>query len=59
VKALISLLILVTGFWYSSDACGGNKATQIIRKGETHLRGKTTQALMVMKIKRPEYTRVL
>ena len=50
---------LVFGLTLSNPAFGGGKATEMIRKGETTIRGKSTQAVMEMVIKRPSYTRTL
>lgn len=52
-------LALAWGLMVPSTAIADGSAKEIIQKGETHLRGKTTQALMTMTIRRPDFTRVL
>lgn len=53
------LIALTGGLVFATSAYGDPSAKEIIKKGETILRGKTTQALMMMTIRRPDYTRVL
>jgi len=59
VKIALALTLLITGLLYCPSAFGESRATKIIRHGERVIRGRSTQALMTMKIVRPEYTRKL
>ncbi len=58
MRAFWGILALSAVLW-SEFAHARNPATDIIRRGETRMRGRTVQSLMVMKISRPDFTREL
>src|SRR4029078_1572711 len=58
MRAFWGILALSAGLW-SETASARNPATDIIRRGETRMRGRTVQSLMVMRISRPDFSRAL
>src|SRR5688572_22798365 len=54
---LFSTSLLILSF--ALNAFAETRAIEIIRRGEDQIRGKSSQALMIMKIRRSSYTRTL
>lgn len=59
MNSRVALSFLIFGLLTSTTAFADLRATTIIKKGEQKIRGRSTQSLMTMTIKRPTYTRVL
>jgi hypothetical protein len=58
MRALWGILTLSAVLWSATASARGG-AADIIRRGETRMRGRTAQSLMVMKITRPDFSREL
>jgi hypothetical protein len=52
-------ILVLSAMTWPATAWTRSNATDIIRRGETRMRGRTAQSLMVMRITRPDFTREL